>query len=293
MKLNKKLRTIILISLFINVISLVYLKDLRQPNINGSFMNFKIEIPEYSADLPTLINESSEFHLDTNIFIWDAVNFTFTYTNESGVPLTGLSNASYSWKQFNNLNETIDSGSGFLIETGNHHYVLDFETETRDVGTYEIIATFDKENYDSKNATVLLIIMKRVLEYSLSSNFKNNQISVAKGRVVPIGINLTDPTRGGIPVLNATIILTIGDSSYDFTETSNGTYILNYPTHMMTSNTLTGIITISKENYITEEFSITIQLKTTERIPGYSLFSLLSISFIVVIFLSKKLKKSI
>jgi hypothetical protein len=125
----------------------VYLKDLRQPNINDSSMNFKIEIPEYSADLPTLINGSSEFHLDTNIFIWDAVNFTFTYTNESGVPLTGLSNSSYSWKQFNNLNETIDSGSGFLIETVNHHYVLDFETETRDVGMYEIIATFDKDNF--------------------------------------------------------------------------------------------------------------------------------------------------
>jgi hypothetical protein len=98
--------------------------------------------------------------------------------------------------------------------------------------------------------------MKRFLEYSLSNNFKNNQISVVKGRVVPIGLNLTDPTRGGIPVLNATVILTINTFDYEFTELGNGTYRLNYPTQMMASNSLTGIINISKEYYISEEFDL-------------------------------------
>jgi hypothetical protein len=269
----------------------MYLKDLKQVNINSKPADSEIGIPKFSADLPTLINGSLEFMLSTKIWIMDAINFTFSYTNESGIPLTGLSNKSYSWIQYNDLNETIDSGSGFLIENVNHHYVLDFDTETRDVGTYEINATFDKDNYDSKNATIILTISLRVFEYQLSPNFQNNQITVSKDETVPIEIILTDPAKENVPVVNASITLTTSGIIYSFINLFDGTYLLVFPT-INTAFPITGNINISKENYTSVEFTIRFLLKGVGRIPGYSLFSLLGISAIVVMILGKKLKKS-
>ncbi|MFX1479293.1 MAG: hypothetical protein ACFFCI_14260 [Promethearchaeota archaeon] len=292
MKLKRKVSKIITISLFISIIGLICLKNINQDIIDTESINSEIEKPGLSADLPTLINGTSELNIFSTLYIWDAVNFTFSYTNVSGDPLTGLSNASYSWKQFNDLNEIVDSGDGFLIETMNHLYVLDFDTETRDIGIYYLNVFFNKENYESKNATILLDIESRVIDYLLSDNFQDYETTVNQGSNVSIEINLMDPTRF-IPILNASVILTINAINYAFVDLGNGTYSYLLSTTNLNWGSNIGIINITKENYTSVEFTITIIIKldkTDIKIPGYNLLLLLCILPISGILVSKKLK---
>lgn len=294
-KLKKKVSRIITISLFISILSLICLKNLNQDIINTDTINSEIKNPGLSADLPTLINGTSELNISRGLYIWDMYNFTFSYTNVSGDPLTGLSNASYSWKQYNDLNEIVNSGDGFLIETMNHLYVLDFDTETRDIGIYILNVFFNKENYESKNATIFLVIYSRVIDYLLSDNFQDYETTITQGSNVNIEINLTDPTRGFIPMLNASVILTINAINYAFVDLGNGTYNYLLSTTNLNSGSITGIINITKENYTSVEFTITIIIRidrTDIRIPGYNLLLLLCILTISGILVSRKLKIS-
>jgi len=133
---------------------------------------------------------------------------------------------------------------------------------------------------------IFLTIRPRYLSYSLSSNFKDNKISIVKGKVVPIQVNLTDPTRGGIPLLNASVILTIEGIDHEFTELANGTYIVNFNTNhvqaFFTSKTLSGIINVTREDFISVEFSITIIVEMEEIFPGMPLFYFLILIFSVL-----------
>ncbi|MBA7704555.1 hypothetical protein ES703_113369 [subsurface metagenome] len=96
-------------------------------------------------DLPTLINGVSEFGpINVGIYIGDSFNFTFIYTNELGIPLTDLSDQYYSWKQYDEQHQIINSGSDFLIETVDHYYILDFDTETRIVVVYIFLSNFTR-----------------------------------------------------------------------------------------------------------------------------------------------------
>ncbi|MFW9897214.1 MAG: hypothetical protein ACFFD7_15535, partial [Candidatus Thorarchaeota archaeon] len=177
----------------------------------------------------------------------------------------------------------ISSGNGILNNTVDNFYILDFDTEIRSVGNYMLIITLDKDNYDYKNAMIFLTIKTRFLQYSLSNNFRNFQISIAQGKTVQISLNLTDPTRGGTPLLNATINLAINNINYNFEELGNGTYILNFFTDnvdsFFTPKTLTGFINITKEDYFTESFTITIIVEMEEIFPGVPTFYFLIIIF--------------
>ncbi|MHA2474971.1 MAG: hypothetical protein ACXAES_17250, partial [Promethearchaeota archaeon] len=176
-----------------------------------------------------------------------------------------------------------DSGEGTLIQTYFDFIILDFDSENRTVGEYLIILTVEKENYENKNAMVRLSIRKRELDYSLGDTFKNYQISIVQGKTIPIQLNLTDPTQGGIPLVNATLILTIRGTDYLFTEFANGMYGLNFSTKninaFFSSTTLTGFINITREDYISEEFRITIVVEMEEIFPGMPTFYFLIIIF--------------
>jgi hypothetical protein len=110
------------------------------------------------------------------------------------------------WERYDMHGNVTASGEGNLIQTYFDFIIFDFSSETRSVGEYLIILTVDKDNYEYQNAMIRLSIKKRELDYSLGENFKNYQISVVQGKTVSIQLNLTDPTQGGIPLLNATLI---------------------------------------------------------------------------------------
>ncbi|MDX1798165.1 MAG: hypothetical protein R3255_05910, partial [Candidatus Lokiarchaeia archaeon] len=129
---------------------------------------------------------------------------------------------------------------------------------------------------------IILTIKKREInEPILSNNFQNRKTSVVKGTPVQIQIILTDPTKYDSSLRNATITLTIRGNLYNFTQIGNGTYILDFPTYninaFFTSNTLTGTINITKEDYISQEFDIIIVVEMEQIFPGIPTFYFLLI----------------
>ncbi|MFX1428968.1 MAG: DUF2341 domain-containing protein [Promethearchaeota archaeon] len=238
---------------------------------------------------PTLLNQSSEFFRKIeSVYVKDAVNFTLVYTDAlRGNKITNLKTQYYVWERYDNEGNVIESGYGNIFSAIDNTYILDFDTESRTVGEYLLIVTLEKENYDYKNAMMLLTIKKREIgEPILSDNFQNRRTSVVKGKSVPIQIILTDPTKYNSWLLNATITLKIRGILYNFTYTGNGTYAFNFPTYninaFFTSTTLTGTINITKEDYISQEFDIVIVVEMEQIFPGIPTFYFLLILSVVV-----------
>ncbi|MHA2393803.1 MAG: DUF2341 domain-containing protein [Promethearchaeota archaeon] len=231
----------------------------------------------------TLINgESTISKIIEFMYVRDSINFTFLYTDVlTGARIADLTTQSYIWEKYDVNGNVTANGEGTLIQASDNAHVLDFDSEVRTVGEYLLIVTLDKDNYEYKNAMIRFSIKLRELEYSLGDIFKNFQTNIVQGKVVQIELNLTDPTKGGILLLNASIILTIENVNYTFTESVNGSYILNFPTSgvsaFFTSKTLTGIINITREDYISEEFFITIVVEMEEIFPGMPTFYFLII----------------
>ncbi|MHA1884511.1 MAG: LamG-like jellyroll fold domain-containing protein, partial [Promethearchaeota archaeon] len=236
----------------------------------------------------TLINgESTIAKVIEFMYVRDDINFTFLYTDAfTGARITDLKTQYYMWEKYDIEGNVTANGEGILTQTYDNSFVFDFASENRSVGEYLIIFTLDKDNYEYKNAMLRLSIKKRELEYSLGDTFKNYLIRVVQGNTVPIQINLTDPTRGGIPLLNATIILTLNGIDYNFIEDENGIYGLNYSTSnvnaFFSSTTLTGIINITREDYFSEDLFITIVVEMEEIFPGMPTFYFLIILFAII-----------
>ncbi|MFX1379877.1 MAG: DUF2341 domain-containing protein [Promethearchaeota archaeon] len=232
----------------------------------------------------TLLNQSSEFFRKIeSVYVQDAVNFTLVFTDAlRGTKIVNLKTQYYVWERYDRLGNVIENGYGDIISARDNTYILDFNTESRALGEYFLIIALEKDNYDRKNAMIILTIKKREIgEPILSHNFQNRKTSVVKGNPVPIQIILTDPTKGDSWLLDATITLTIKGNLYNFTHIGNGTYICNFPTYninaFFTSNTLTGTINITKLYYISQEFDIIIVVEMEQIFPGVPTFYFLLI----------------
>ncbi|MFX1376531.1 MAG: DUF2341 domain-containing protein [Promethearchaeota archaeon] len=238
----------------------------------------------------TLINGSSDFFRKIeNIYVEDPVNFTFVYTDAIlGTEITDLKTQYFIWERYDELGNVLESGQGTIVQTIENLYSLDFDTHTRAVGDYLLIVTLDKDNYDYKNAMILLTIKKRVINYTLSDNFNNYRVNVIQGKSVTIQLNLTDPTRENIPLINATVSLTISGTRYEFQQLANGTYQFIFPTSdinaFFSAQTLRVIINISKNNYITEQFSIIIVVEMPVLFFGIPTFYFLLMLSAIIVF---------
>ncbi|MFW9972203.1 MAG: DUF2341 domain-containing protein, partial [Candidatus Odinarchaeota archaeon] len=228
---------------------------------------------------PTLLNQSSEFFRKIeSVYVKDAVNFKLVYTDAlTGTKIANLKTQYYVWERYDTAGNVIESGYGNILSAIDNTYVLDFDTESRAVGEYFLIVALEKDNYDRKNAMIILTIIKREISAPiLSDNFQDRRTSVVKGNPVPIQIILTDPTQGNIWLPNATITLTIGGNIYYFSYIGNGTYTYIFPTFnidaFFTSATLTGTINITKEDYISQEFDIVIIVEMEQIFPGIPTF---------------------
>ncbi|MFX0005701.1 MAG: DUF2341 domain-containing protein, partial [Candidatus Hermodarchaeota archaeon] len=252
----------------------------NKPHYKMTAKDFKLIV----LNRPTLLNQSSEFFRKIeSVYVKDAVNFTLVYTDAlRGTKIVNLKSQYYVWERYDSEGNVIENGYGDIITAIDNTYILDFNTESRALGDYLLIVTLEKQNYDYKNAMMLLTIKKReISEPILSNNFQNRKTSAVKGTPVPIQIILTDPTKYDSRLYNATITLTIRGNLYNFTEIGNGTYILNFPTYninaFFASNTLTGTINITKEDYISQEFNIIIVVEMEQIFPGVPTFYFLLI----------------
>jgi len=227
----------------------------------------------------TLLNGNGDLvsTLSYSIYIKDAVNFTFTYIDRDlKVNIPNLNVKSYTWKQYSDAGVFIDSGAGILSVNAQNQYVVDFDTETKPIGSYTLIVRLAKNNYDDKIATISLTINLRTFENELGSEFKDKQVSVVKGKKITLSIKLTDPTKGNAPLTGAKVVLEIGNDELEFDEVEPGVYELEFKTDkyeaFFASNTLTGTIKISKEDYVSDEVDITIVVQMQEIFPGIPTF---------------------
>ncbi len=232
-------------------------------------------------DRLTLINGSSGFfRKPENIYIGDAINFSFVYTDLlNGTKITDLTAQYYIWEKYDIDGNVIASGQGTLVTTTDQLHVLDFDTENLTLGEYLLIATIGKKNYEYKNAIISLTVNKRTIIPLLNDGI--NQINVKKGVTATLRLELTDPTRGDIPLQNATVLLTIMGRDYEFEESEPGIYIFNFHTGNIDTffnpKTFIGKINISKEDYKSEELTITIVVGMDEIFPGIPTFYFLVI----------------
>ncbi|MFX0020721.1 MAG: hypothetical protein ACFE9S_00225 [Candidatus Hermodarchaeota archaeon] len=229
----------------------------------------------------TLLNGTSGFFRKIeNIYFGDAVNFTFLYTDSvKGTKITDLTAGYYVWEKYDEEGEIIADGQGTLITNVDQLYTLDFNTENLTIGEYFLIVSIGKKNYEYKTALISLTIKKRIIGYLLNEG--NNQINVKKGEIAVLQLELTDPSRGGIPLQNTTVLINIRGTEYEFEVGGPGIYIFNFHTGnidtFFSPKTFTGRINITKENYVSEEFSVTIVVAMDEIFPGIPTFYFLLI----------------
>ncbi len=203
----------------------------------------------------------------------DVIRYYWNRLDENGDPLSGTGN----------------EGSGFLGSGSNNLYILDFDTELREVGEYSIFVTMQKNNYEVRNAIILLTISKRPIKMDLiATGLSGNRISIVQGSIVNFTIELTDEiiVSQVLSGANVTLWLNGNQLSIDEIPGSPGTYELLFPTAninaFFTSQTLTGEITVELENYEIDPRTITIVVGMTEIFPGFPMFYFLLIVGAVV-----------
>ncbi len=225
----------------------------------------------------TLINGiSTDIQLYQNIYVHDAVNFTFSYTDAMlTTDIINLDTQEYRITIEGSNQQSIDYSAGNLdFDDNNNKYILDINTETLNPGVYTVWIKLDKQNYIYKRVIVTLSVNMREIDYELGDMFEDKQVSVVKGEKITLSIELTDPTQGDIPLKGATVILEIEGDDFEFEEEEDGVYELEFKTDeyeaFFTSNTITGTIKISKANYTSEDTDITIVIEMEELviIPG-------------------------
>ncbi|MHA2398414.1 MAG: hypothetical protein ACXADU_05945 [Promethearchaeota archaeon] len=236
---------------------------------------------------PTSLNgTTSLFQFSPNVFVLDTVYYLFEYEDVlTSTNMGDLEVASYNWYRLDQDGNPLvgpgNEGSGTLIEDTNKRYMLDFNTETKEVGEYSIFITLQKSNYEVRNAFISLTISKRPITVDFMANgLPNNRINVVQGNPIDFRITLYDPTNGSQLLSDVNVTLTLGSIDYNMTEVSNGVYEYSFSTSgieaFISPVTLTGQITIQKENYEVNPTIITVVVEMTE-IFGFPMFYFLLI----------------
>jgi len=258
----------------------VALENYSTINTYGFFINI-LSRPTVINNVSTLLQSSPQ------IYIFEAKNFTFEYRDVlDDIKLTNIETATYYWYKLdengNPLSGPGNEGSGNLMTDSKGNYVLDFDTETKDIGTYTLFVTLQKKNHEVRNAFITLTIKYRPISvFKNITGLSGNEVHVVQGTDIKFSITLTDPTNESQLLTGANVTLTIGTNVYVLTETAPGTYTFTFSTENIDAffipNTLTGQLLIQKENYETQTIPLTIVVGMTEIFPGFPMFYFLLI----------------
>jgi hypothetical protein len=263
-------------------------------DINAEIENY--ENQELTMDLiilliPTSLNgtKTAWTPFSKEIWIQEESYLYFDYRNNlSDQPITDLDEgASYYWNKKDEGGDPLtgpgNEGSGFLTETIDHQYKLDFDTEIREVGDYALFVTLQKENYEIRFGFIDLTIKKREI------NLTNipTKLTGVQGNPIIISLTLNDLSNDNALLEGADVFIRVNNHKYNFTEYEPGKYRCSFPTGsidaLFTPQTLIGHINITKADYISQEVPITIVVEMTEIWPGMPLFYFLLIIGAVVL----------
>ncbi len=239
----------------------------------------------------TINGETGLVYESERVWVGDDEDFDYTYrdvTYGANIKIGDLDVYTYTWQELDEDGEPIEeeSGTGNLIKN-DYTYTLDFNTGDLDVGFYYLYITLQKENYEVRSALVYLEIELRIIDVSLdATNLVDDQATVVKGEDIEIEIELKDTTRDDEPLTDATVILTIGGKEYEFEEKEDGVYTYTFTTDeidaFFTSQTLTGEITIEKDDFEDEVEDITLVITMEEIFPGVPTFYFILITTAIV-----------
>ncbi len=240
---------------------------------------------------PTTLNgEIDLVYISTKVWVEDSHNFTYEYKDSITGNLTGdLDAAIYAWQKLDEYGEPISGidGTGDLTQNENKVYTLDFKTGLKSIGFYFLYVNLYKQNYEERAALINLEIMYREFEVELNTtHLDGNQISVAQGDDVEFVLSLTDLTRNNISLEGASVVLDINNVAYTLTESSPGAYTLNFSTAEIDTyfapQPLTGVLTIRKANFTSQEMTITIIVQMEEIFPGMPAFYFILITASII-----------
>jgi hypothetical protein len=233
---------------------------------------------------PTSINGTTTlFQFSPDVLVLDTVYYNFEYRDTLlDQPIGNLDVASYNWYRLdedgNPLSGVGNEGSGSLTQSVNNNYLLDFDTELREVGEYSIFITLQKYNYEVRNAFISLNIIKRPITVNFDATglaASGTRINVVQGDNINFRITLYDPSNGSQPLTGATVSLNLRGTDYSLDPIAPGVYEYDYSTSgidaFIAPKTLSGVITIEKDNYEVDPLTITIVVGMTE-IFGFPLF---------------------
>jgi hypothetical protein len=234
--------------------------------------NFIINI----INRPTNLNTNADvLYISHNLYVQEEYNFTFEFIDVlTSYLITNADEMSFILQKLDANGDPIpgESISGTLIETINHRYVLDLNTEMLAYGEYSIVVMLKKDNYDIRVSIISLTINKREFTTQISIT---TLVEIESGGALQFQVTLTDPNNNSVPIIGATLYVTIQGTRYDLTDNGDGTYSLNIAflaDAFFVPETILGILTIEKANFTSSETSITVVVKMSEIFPGFPMF---------------------
>jgi hypothetical protein len=222
---------------------------------------------------PTEINGNSGIlYVSENIYIFETINFTFTYVDVfTSNPISNLDEKSYLLQKLDEFGDPLPgtTETGSLFETVSQGFVLDLDTEMREDGEYSVIVTLEKTNYEHRIAIISLTIMKRDFGISLPEPpFVGLKIEIPSGAALDFTITVTDPNNiTSPPVIGANVYLSILGIDIPFTDNNDGTYTIT-PTVIAEAffmpQTFIATLNITKQYFSTSLTSLTVVVKMQE-----------------------------
>ncbi len=235
--------------------------------------------------IPTTLNGESRVKIIDDVPVLSEQNYTFEYYDTiNDARITDCETKYYEWNKLddegNFLHGVGNEGVGFLIETVDDLYTLDFDTETRETATYSIAVYLEKSNYLIKFADLTITIVPRPIDDDLIG-FPSRQLNLKQGVNVVIQLNIVDKITA-LPLTDVNVTLTIiGYNPVIATYMGGGIYQLVFSTNgidtFFTPKSLSAEIIIEKENYETKNWVFNIVVGMTEIFPGFPLFYFLMI----------------
>ncbi len=141
--------------------------------------------------------------------------------------------------------------------------MLDFDSETRSVGSYAIFLTFEKNYYETRNAYVDLRVRERIFDVNFPSDkFTDEIITIYNGDSLEFNISIQDLSRN-IPLEGASVKMEFQGNETTLTSEGGGVYSINFTEYIKLmendiSNTTGASLTISKANFTTQIIDITV-----------------------------------
>jgi len=165
-------------------------------------------------------------------------------------------------------------GTAFSItELGDGIYELVIQTPGLDAGRYEFDVNASKALHYNKSITADIVLAP--IPVSIAVSFAPDTPSW--GDYVTFDANVTD-ARTGDPVTGANVTLTMGNYSYQMTESSPGTYTVTIPTSNYVSGEYTVTIRSELKNYETHEADSEIRISKLPAVLSASIDTTMAVN---------------